>query len=179
MTTQVTTPMHQHPTRHPSQTTAQPMMADVWNDFPQGHGTLVDAVQQRLHQHAPLVPVYVADASASEPRMRPRPCVDPLAWSLLKNAIQLALVGSVVMFALYGGRAPLMALGYVGTGLLLMGALVIADRLRFADRDPDFAIIEFLAPDPVPVVVHEMRPAPLAPLVEQMQVVMPETVAVT
>lgn len=107
------------------------------------------------------------------------PYADPIAWSLLKHGIQLALVASVVIFAIYGGKAPIMALGYVGTALLLMGTLVIADRLRYADRDPSFAIIEFLAPEPVPVVVHELRPAPLAPLVEQMQVVMPETVAVT
>jgi hypothetical protein len=154
-------------------------MADVWGEFPSGHGTLVDAVQQRVQQHAPLVPVHVPDAASAEPRMRPLPYADPLAWSLLKHAIQLALVASVVIFAIYGDQAPLMALGYVGTGLLLMGTLVIADRLRYADRDPSFAIIEFLAPEPVPVIVREMRPAPLAPLVEQMQVVMPETVAVT
>ena len=174
--------MHQHPTLHSTQTApAQPTMADVWGEFPSGHGRLVDAVQQRIQQHAPLVPVHVPtpDAAASEPRMRPLPYADPIAWSLLKHAIQLALVASVVIFAIYGGKAPIMALGYVGTGLLLMGTLVIADRLRYADRDPSFAIIEFIAPEPAPVVVREMRPAPLAPLVEQMQVVMPETVAVT
>lgn len=172
--------MHQHPTLHSTSTApAQPTMADVWGEFPSGHGRLVDAVQQRVQQHAPLVPVHVPDPASAEPRMRPLPYVDPIEWSLLKHTIQLALVASVVIFAIYGGEAPLMALGYVGTGLLLMGTLVIADRQRYADRDPSFAIIEFIAPEPVPVVVREMRPAPLAPLVEQMQVVMPETVAVT
>lgn len=172
--------MHQHPSLHSTPTApAQPTMADVWGSFPGGHGRLVDAVQQRVQQHAPLVPVHVPDAASAEPRMRPLPYADPIAWSLLKHAIQLALVASVVIFAIYGDHAPLMALGYVGTGLLLMGTLVIADRLRYADRDPSFAIIEFLAPVSAPVAVREMPPAPLAPLVEQMQVVMPETVAVT
>lgn len=172
--------MHQHPPLHPAPTdAAQPTMADVWGGFPADHGRLAAAVQRRVEAHAPLVPVHVQDAASSQPRMRPLPCVDPLAWSLLKHAIQLAFVASVVMFAVYGGRAPLMALGYVGTGLLLMGSMVIADRLRFADRDPSFTIIEFLAPEPAPAPQHEPRPAPLAPLVEQMQVVLPETVSVT
>ena len=173
--------MHQYGTMTSSQTTShQPAMADLWNEFPTGHGTLVDAVQQRVQQHAPLVPVHVPMPVVEEPQLRPRPCVDPLAWLLLKHGIQLAFVASVVMFAIYGGRAPLMALGYVGTGLLLMGSMVIADRLRFADRDPDFQIVEFIAPEPLHVpMVQDVRPAPLAPLVEQMQVVLPETVSVT
>ncbi len=172
--------MLQHPHVHTNQTApAQPTMADVWGEFPNGHGRLVDAVQQRVQQHAPLVPVHVPDAASAEPRMRPLPYVDTLPWALLKHAIQLALVASVVIFAIYGDQAPLMALGYVGTGLLLMGTLVIADRLRYADRDPSFAIIEFLAPEPVPVVVREMRPAPLAPLVEQMSYALSERVDVT
>jgi len=172
--------MTQHPTPHPYATSTQPVMADLWNELPQaGHGTLADAVAQRVQSHAPLVPVYVHDAPSAEPRMRPRPCVDPLGWLLLKHAIQLAFVGNVLMFAIYGGQAPLMALGYVGTGLLLMGVLVIADRLRFADRDPNFSIVEFLAPEPVAAPQHVMRPAPLAPIVEQMQVAMPERVSVT
>lgn len=172
--------MHQHQPLHSNATTpAQPTMADVWGEFPSGHGRLVDAVHQRVQQHAPLVPVHLPDAAGTVPRMRPLPYADPIAWSLLKHAIQLALVASVIIFVLYGDQAPVMALGYVGTGLLLMGTLVIADRLRYADRDPSFAIIEFLAPEPIPVVVREMRRAPLAPLVEQMQAAMPESVAVT
>ncbi len=172
--------MHQYPTLHSNPNApAQPTMADVWGEFPSGHGHLVDAVQQRIELHAPLVPVHLPDVASREPRMRPLPYADPIAWSLLKHAIQLAFVVSVVIFARYGDQAPLMALGYVGTGLLLMGTLVIADRLRYADRDPSFAIIEFLAPEPAPVPVRELPRAPLAPLVEQMQVVMPETVAVT
>lgn len=172
--------MHQPPTHHASQRIpAPPSMTDVWNGFPAGHGRLVDAVQQRLTEHAPLVPVHLPDASSVAPRMRPLPYADPVSWMLLKHAIQLALVASVVVFALEGGRAPLMALGYVGTALLLMGTLVVADRQRYADRDPSLAIVEFLAPEPAPTLARETRPAPLAPLVEQMQVVLPEPVSVT
>jgi hypothetical protein len=83
------------------------------------------------------------------------------------------------MFVVYGGRAPLAALGYVGTGLLLMASMVFADRFRFSDRDPNFEIVEFLAPEPVRVVQVEPNPAPLAPLVEQMQVAMPPHMTVT
>lgn len=172
--------MTQPPTFHPYANHTQPVMADVWHDLPSaGQGTLVDAVAERTHAHAPLTPVYVHDAPSAEPRMRPRPYVDPIQWLLVKHLVQLALVMSVVMFVVYGGRAPLMALGYVGTGLLLMGVIVIADRLRFSDRDPNFEIIELLAPDPVPVQQHVLRPAPLTPLVEQMQVAMQQHVTVT
>ena len=180
---QVTTPMHEHATMYATHTTAPaqpPTMEGVWGGFPTDRGLLAAAVQQRIDAaHVPLVPVHVPRAGLEEPRMRPRPYADALVWLLLKHGIQLAFVASVVMFALYGGRAPLMALGYVGTGFLLIGSMVIADRQRYEDRDPNFAIVEFIAPDPVPVAPREVRPAPLAPLVEQMQVVLPEPVSVT
>ena len=134
MLDEVTTPMNPPPTfQHPS-TRTHPVMADVWAELSAGgQGTLADAVAHRVEAHAPLVPVYVHDSLSAQPQMRLLPMVDPLAWSLLKHAIQAALVVSVVLFALYGGRAPLMALGYVGTGLLLMGVLVLADR---HEREP-------------------------------------------
>jgi hypothetical protein len=166
---------------HPAAAPPQPSMADVWNELPAGTGMLAEEIRQRIQAHAPLVPVHVASAASDEPRMRPRPYEDPIEWLLLKHGIQLAFVASVVLFVVYGGRAPLLALGYVGTGFMLMGVLAVADRLRFLDRDPSFEIVEILAPEPAPQVhpQHVLRPAPLAPLVEQMQVALPEPVAVT
>lgn len=153
-------------------------MADVWASYPMANGTLVAAVQDQVQQHAPLVPVHVA-APGTEPTMRPRPYRDPIEWLLIKHLVQAAFIAAVVVFIFQGGSAPLMSLGYIGTCMLLMGVTVIADRLRFADRDPAFEIIEIIAPQPALMPMPEPRPAPLVPLVEQMQVVMPEAVSVT
>jgi hypothetical protein len=156
---------------HPQHAPAQPTMADVWASYPIANGTLAAAVQDQVQQHAPLVPVHVA-APGTEPTMRPRPYRDPIEWLLLKHLVQAAFIAAVVVFVVQGGSAPLMSLGYVGV-------TTIADRLRFADRDPAFEIIEIIAPQPALMPMREPRPAPLAPLVEQMQVVMPEAVSVT
>lgn len=156
----------------------QPTMADVWAAYPAQVGSITGAVAAQLQAHAPLAPTYVPGFE-DEPRMRPRPYQDPVSWSLLKHAVQLALVYSVVMFATQGGGNPLLGLSYVGTSLLLMVVFVFADRFRFMDRDPAFDIVEVLPPTPAPAVQHAMRAAPLAPLVEQMHVAMPARVDVT
>lgn len=153
-------------------------MAGVWASYPVGTASLTGTVAAQLQAHAPIVPTYVPGFE-DEPRMRPRPYQDPPAWSLLKHAVQVALVYAVVMFASRGDGDPLMGLSYVATALLLMAVFVFADRFRFSDRDPAFDIVEVLPPRPVPVTAHAMRPAPLAPLVEQMQVAMPTRVDVT
>lgn len=163
---------------HPQAMPAQPTMADVWAAYPAEAGSITGAVAAHMQAHAPLVPVHVPGFE-NEPRMRPRPYEDPLAWMLLKHAVQLALVYSVVMFAMHGGANPVMGISYIGTSLLLMAVFVFADRFRFTDRDPSFEIVEMLAPEPIPVAQHQMRPAPLAPLVQQMQVAMPPRVDVT
>lgn len=163
---------------HPQARPVQPTMADVWAAYPAEVGSITGAVASQLQAHAPLAPVYVGGFE-DEPRMRPRPYQDPAAWALLKHAVQLALVYSVVMFATHGGGDPLLGLSYVATSLLLMAVFVFADRFRFMDRDPSFDIVEVLPPAAAPVTQHAMRPAPLVPLVEQMQVAMPVRVDVT
>jgi hypothetical protein len=111
--------------------------------------------------------------------MRPLPYRDSLGWMLIKHVVQCTLVLSVVLFALHGDEAPAMALSYVGTCLLLVGVIVIADRQRFQDRDPSFEILEILAPEPVAIPPQPRRAAPLAPLVEQMHAVIGQRVDVT
>lgn len=172
------TPAPLHPNVHATHT--QPTMADVFASFPGDAGALADAVQRQVHATAPLVPVHVhVPGFEDEPRARPVPYSDPLAWTLLKHLVQAALVGSVLMFVTHGGNDPMMALSYVATALLLMGIVVVADRLRFADRDPSMEIVEFIVPIQ-PQQVAQPRPvAPLVPLVEQMQVAMTGHVDVT
>lgn len=159
-------------------------MADMWNDFPSEPGQLAGLVAQQVAALAPIQPQSAAQHDAgSDPMARPRPYRDSLAWSAIKSLVQLALVVSVLIFVVDGGNAPLMALCYVGTGLLLMGAIVVADRERFTDRDPGFQIIEYVQPPraaqqsaaSVPMATR----APLVPLAQQMHVAMPERVSVT
>ena len=158
---------------------AAPTMSDVFGAYAHvAPGALSATVEAQLQSHAPLVPQQVHGFD-DELRMRPLPYRDAPAWHLLKHGVQLALVASVVLFVVQGGRAPLMAFGYVGTALLLMVAIVVADRQRFQDRDPAFEILEVLVPEPRPLPTREMRPAPLVPLVEQMQVAMVDRVDVT
>jgi hypothetical protein len=158
-------------------------MSDVWLDQPV-------ATHAPVVQHA-LMPVNVAPVQAQTDVLagaRPRPHADSVEWLLVKHLVQVALVASVVLLVIEGGRSPILALAYAATGLLLMGTMVIADRQRFADRDPDFQIVEFIAPveAQADVLSHEhhhaayaMPHAPLAPLVEQMQGIMPARVDVT
>lgn len=143
-------------------------MEDVWRQFPQDPGPLVDAVAHGI-------------AQAQPPEARPRPYQDPLEWTMLKHAAQLALAASVLLFVLQGGAAPLMALTYVATGLLLVVVVVVADRQRFGDRDPAFDIVEFVAPPPAPArpAMPAVRQGPLAPLALQMGVVLDCRVDVT
>jgi hypothetical protein len=175
---------------------ASPTMSDVWHEFPAAPGALAPAVAQRVEAHQPLVPMNVGrvqeltDVAAN---LRVRPYADGLEWLLVKHLVQVALVASVVLLVLEGGRAPVLSLAYAATSLLLMGLLALADRQRFNDRDPDLGIIEFVAPQQPQVAAHEhphqhhahpqpqhyQRPAPLTPLAHQMQVVMPQHVDVT
>lgn len=164
---------------HPRPATAHtgPTSHDVFASFPQAPGTLAAAVQERLGTQAVLVPQHVQGFD-DEPRMQMRPYRDPLGWHLVKHLVQLALITSVVLFAARGGDG-LVGLGYMGTALLLMLVVVLADRMRFADRDPSFEIVEFLAPAPRPEPVPQPRIAPLVPLVEQMHVALGDRVDVT
>jgi hypothetical protein len=152
-------------------------MADVFASYGMP-GTITSAVEAQVAAHAPLVPVHVAGFD-DQPRMRPLPYRDSVGWLLLKHAVQLALVVAVVLFALHGGEAPLMALSYVATSLMMVGVFVIADRQRFQDRDPSFEILEILAPVPQPIQQPVVPPAPLAPLMEQMQAAIGHHVDVT
>lgn len=158
-------------------------MADLWNEFPADPGMLSSAVSQQLALNAPLLPVQVGPVmgdALDHPTARPMPYRDPVEWLLLKHLVQVALVGSVLLFVLHGGEAPMMALSYVGTALLLMGVIVLADRQRFSDRDPAFEFIEFIAPAPrPPEPAPAVRQGALVPLVEQMQEFFPERVSVT
>jgi hypothetical protein len=166
---------------HASGASQQPLIADVFSSFPGDPGTLSAAVQQRVQQLAPLVPVHVhVPGFEDEPRARMRPYRDPAAWLWLKHAVQLALVAAVLMFVVRGGNDPALGLSYVATALLLMGCIAVADRMRFADRDPAMVILEMVAAEPRPRAASQARPlAPLVPLVEQMQVAMPPRVDVT
>lgn len=172
-------------TNHPHSPHAhdhQPSMADMWNEFVGDPGQLAaEATHQAPHQAAPTTPAPAPTATLA-PRARPRPYSDSLAWTGVKAFVQLALVASVILFVLDGGDAPMMALSYVATAIFLMTAMVIADRERFNDRDPEFEIVEYVMPERVtasqPPVALPVR-APLVPLVQQMQVVMPERVSVT
>lgn len=172
------TPAFPHP--QASQTRPSATMADVFSSFPGDPGVLAAAVQERVQAAAPLLPVHVhVPGFEDEPRVRPLPYRDPLAWSWLKHLVQAALVGAVLMFVTHGGNDPLMAGSYVATALLLVGIVVVADRLRFADRDPAMEIVEFIVPAQ-PQQAAQPRPvAPLVPLVEQMQVAMAGRVDVT
>lgn len=159
-------------------------MADLWSEFPADPGLLLGAVQDQVAMHAPLVPVvpplHELAREQSQPYARPKPWRDPLEWTLLKHAVQLALVASVVLVVLHGGRAPVLALSYAATGLLLMGVMVIADRRLFEGRDPAFEIVEFITPDPMPApATPAVRQGPLVPIVQQMQGVLPQHVEVT
>lgn len=169
--------MHQYPPLHPHADPASTRsVADVWGELPTEPGHLTRAVGQVL---APMNVGPVRDAT-EQGTARPRPYRDPLGWMVLKHVVQLALVGSVLLFVFSGGEAPMTALSYVATGLLLMGVIVLADRQRFADRDPAFEIIEFIPAPPRPVQAEPVVPrSTLVPLVEQMQTVLPERVAVT
>jgi hypothetical protein len=154
------------------------MMADLWNEFPAEPGHLTQAVSAVLAP-AHVGPVY--GEGLEQPAARPRPYVDPLPWTLLKHLVQAAFAGSVLLFVLSAGKAPIMALGYVATGLLLIGVIVLADRQRFSDRDPNFEIVEFIAP-PAPPVQQQAPAVPastLAPMVDLMQSVLPDRLNVT
>lgn len=139
---------------------ASPSLADVWSDLAAG---------------------AVVGASAEQPRIRPRPWADPVEWLLVKHVVQLALVASVVLLVLQGGRSPLMSLAYVATALLLMVVVVLADRQRFRDRDPAFEIVELVAPAAPPAVTRRpvVQPGPLAPLMRQMHEALGAPVDVT
>lgn len=169
--------MHQYPTLHPHPTTAQPTMADVWGGAPAESGQLAQAVGEVL------APVHVGPVLAANEQgtARPRPYTDPLGWMLIKHLVQLALAGSVLLFVLNGGEAPMMALSYVATGLLLMGVIVLADRQRFQDRDPNFDIVEYIPAPPRPVQAAEpvVPASTLAPMVDLMQQVLPERINVS
>jgi hypothetical protein len=169
--------MHQYPPLHPHADAASTRsMADVWGEFPSEPGHLAQAVGEIL---APTHVGPVRDAH-EQGTARPRPYRDPIGWLVLKHVVQLALAGSVLLFVLNGGEAPMMALSYVATGLLLMGVIVLADRQRFADRDPAFEIIEFIPAPPRPVQAEPVVPAStLAPMVDLMHSVLPERVEVT
>lgn len=149
--------MHQYPGAHthPRVEPHPRSLADLWHASPDAVGP-------------------PPDESADHPTARPKPYRDPVEWMLLKHVVQLALAGSVLLFVLYGGNAPLMALGYVATGLLLMGVVVLADRQRFHDRDPNFDIVEFVAPPPRPAPPPEpvVREGALVPLAQQMHSVL-------
>ena len=168
--------MH-HPSAHAYPSGApQRSMADLWNEFPAEPGHLAHAVGEVL---APMHVGPVVDAH-EQGTARPRPYHDPVAWLLLKHLVQLAFAGSVVLFVVNGGDAPTMALSYVATGLLLMGVIVLADRQRFNDRDPNFEIVEFIPAPPRPMpAAPAVQQGALVPLVEQMQSVLPERVSVT
>jgi hypothetical protein len=196
--------LHTHPSHG-----QQPTMSDVWLDHPASTGMLTPRGMGPTDFQHQLMPVNVAPVHAQTDVLagaRPRPHADSFEWLLVKHLVQLALVASVVLLVLEGGRSPILALAYASTGLLLMGTMVIADRQRFADRDPDFQIVEFFAPIeparsaapapapydmpysphvarpmvPEPHVAYAPRPhAPLGPLVDQMQGVMPAHVDVT
>jgi hypothetical protein len=158
---------------------AQPSMADVFASFDPATG-LASQVQGRIAMpDAPLVPVVVADTPV-EQRLRTLPHAEPVAWVLLKHAVQAALAASVVLFVVHGGTVPGMALAYVATGLLLMGTVVVADRMRFLERDLHaFELVDVVGPEvAASSIAHDVQVvsppvAPLVPLVEQMQVVMP------
>ncbi len=141
-------------------------------------GQLAAHVAQQVQAYGPLVPQQVHGFD-DELRMRPLPYRDSFEWTLFKHVVQLALIASVALFVLRGDQSPLLALGYAGTALLLLVSIVLSDRQRFRDRDPSFEILEVLTPEPRPLPQREMRPAPLVPLVEQMQVAMVDRVDVT
>lgn len=159
---------------------ASPSMADVWHAYPAATGMLAQAVEQQVANHAPLAPTYVHASPELGPSVRARPYRDTIGWSLVKHAAQLALIGAVLAFVRLGAGAPLLALGYVATALLLVGTVTLADRQRFLDHDPGLEIIEFIAPQRVPAPeIPVLQRGPLVPLVEQMQIAMPEHVRVT
>ena len=172
-------PTHHSP--YPSPTDAPPNMADVWRSYGSDPALVAANVTRHIAFHAPLVPVHIAMPEHSEPFARPRPLRDSLGWSCAKHLVQLALVGSVVLLVLDGGDAPRMALSYVVTALLLMAVVTASDRQRVQDRDPAMEFVEFITPErpPAHAPAPTLRPAPLTPLVEQMQSVMPERVRVT
>lgn len=194
---------------HNTQERRQPSMADVWNDFPGAPGALVPAVAHGIAQHAPLAPLHLhaptyapADAALPADAAQVDGYRDTAGWSAIKHCMQLAFVASVLLLVLSGGDSPLMALAYVATGLLLMATMVLTDRQMFQDADGDGFTVEVAQPlDAAPLSPHAQHlqaleaaqrhgfhvgvPGPvrsgdqLRPLLEQMQVVMPDRVDVT
>jgi hypothetical protein len=115
-----------------------------------------------------------------EPLSRPRPYTDTFAWRTLKHLVQAALVASVLFLVIAGGRAPVTSLSWCASALLMMFVVVMSDRQRFAERDPAFEIMEYVAPArPLEGHVAAPAPGPLVPLVGEMHVVMPARVSVT
>lgn len=183
--------------RTPASTQQPPLdpelsMADLWRQMPTEPGLLGPVIAHQLEQCAPLhlaQSVHVGRGSAlggtaatTSSSTRPRPYRDEPLWWLIKSGVQLAFALMAVLFVLEGGELPLMAGSYAGTALLLVVAVVVADRQRFLDRDPAFEIVECLVPRPSPVAgvrAHEPRPGPLATLAEQMASALPARIDVT
>lgn len=132
-----------------------PRAEDVWDQF--GAQVTGPLVVQGLAQVSSQLPSQAAAATpAEETHRRPAPLRDGIGWLLCKHVAQLALAGAVLTFVLVGGEQPLMALCYVLTGLMLVGAMAVADRQRFLDHQPDFMIFDVVRPaQPQPAVTQQ------------------------
>ncbi|MCZ4495972.1 MAG: hypothetical protein JWM25_555 [Thermoleophilia bacterium] len=138
-----------------------PRAEDVWDQFgtAQVTGPLVAQGLAQLPAH-----VVRTAAPVEEAPRRPAPLRDGLGWLLCKHLAQLTLAGAVLTFVLVGGEQPLMALCYVLTGLMLVGAMAVADRQRFLDHQPDFMILDVVRPvQESPAVTQQAMRVMVAP----------------
>lgn len=144
-----------------------PRAEDVWDQL-QGMEHTMPIVSHGLTQLVPRHAEFVLEqamppathalpaAPAALAPPAPPPLRETRTWFLCKHAAQLLLLTSVLVFVLEGGERPAMALSWVATGLLLVGATSVADRRRFLDHQPDFEIVASSSPqvsDSAPVTV--------------------------
>jgi hypothetical protein len=79
---------------------------------------------------------------------------------LAKTAVQLAMVGSVVLLVLRGGDDPVMAFAWAGAAFLAMGCVVLADRQRFRESGYEpFEVLEVVHAIYAPLTLADPQPA--------------------
>lgn len=119
---------------------------------------------------------------ASVAKIAPRALRDPLSWTLVKHLCQLAIISLAGGFALIDGISIATSLLLAAAALMLMLAMVVADRMRFIDADPQVQIVEFVVADtPVPCHAAAPRDRELQQLdlAAQMAASMPAHISVT
>ena len=156
---------------HPMQPTFEytsllppPRPEDVWSQVHESDLT-GPLVAQGLAQ---LVARPVAATAHAEPLRTPYE--ETWSWRFTKHLAQLAVTASVLIFVFRGGEQPTMALSWVAAALLLLVSVVVADRGRFLDHQPDFQVVGAHRPTVVAQVPTQLALPPTAAMPSRIEV---------